>query len=236
MLDRRLIQSPVEASPKAEANLDAIQVQQAQAELEVSKSQCSELSQTENIEPSVTAEVEVSELAQQDPVVSQQADHSVQWCENGRPAWAQERFDALLFDVAGLKLAVPLIALGQIVPMHEGLNHLFGQSSWFMGVLKSSMGNLRVVNTALFVMPERYEERFLECAEFAISLHGVPWALAVDTVHQPISLEPDEIKWRSERSKRPWLAGTVKSSMCALLDIPQMAHLLVEADDSLSFE
>ncbi|WP_096087176.1 chemotaxis protein CheW [Agaribacterium haliotis] len=156
------------------------------------------------------------------------------WCENGRPEWAQEHFEALLFEVSGLKLAVPLVALGQILPMEQGLTHIFGQSSWFMGVLASPFGNLRVVNTALFVMPERYDESFLDSAAYVISVHGVPWALAVDSVTQPIKLDPNEINWRSERSKRPWLAGTVKSAMCALIDIPTMAELLIESDAGLN--
>jgi len=160
-----------------------------------------------------------------------------EWHSNGRPHWGQERFDALLFDVAGLTLAVPLVALGQIVRYEkEELTPIFGQTDWFMGLLESNVGRLRVINTALFVMPEKYDQRFLDSAEYAISLDGVKWALAVDRVNQPISLDPDEIKWRTERSKRPWLAGTVKSQMCALIDIPQMANLLNESDKTLSHQ
>jgi purine-binding chemotaxis protein CheW len=49
-------------------------------------------------------------------------------------------------------------------------------------------------------------------------------------VNQPITLVPEDVKWRSDRSKRPWLAGTVKDHMCALLDIPRIGQLLIEAD------
>ena len=59
---------------------------------------------------------------------------------------------------------------------------------------------------------------------------AAPWGLAVDSVNQPITLQPDDVKWRGDRSKRPWLAGTVKDHMCALLDIPRIGQILVEAD------
>lgn len=154
----------------------------------------------------------------------------VEWLENGRPAWAQKRFDVLLFKVSGLTLAVPLIALGQIQPLTDELTPLFGQADWFMGLLPTPGGKIRTVNTAKFVMPERYDERFLETAQYVISIDGVPWGLAVDSVNQPISLNPEDVKWRSERSRRPWLAGTVKEHMCALLDIPRVGQLLMEAD------
>lgn len=152
------------------------------------------------------------------------------WLENGRPPWAQRQFDVLLFKVSGLMLAVPLVALGQIQPLTDQLTPIFGQADWFMGLLPTPAGKVRTVNTAKFVMPERYDERFLETAHYVISINGLPWGLAVDSVNQPIMLHPDDVKWRSERSKRPWLAGTVKEYMCALLDIPMMGKLLQEAD------
>lgn len=154
----------------------------------------------------------------------------VAWNANGRPEWAQERFDVLLFDVAGLTLAVPLIALGQIQPLTEELTPLFGQADWFMGLQPTPNGKVRTVNTAKFVMPERYSDEFLTTARYVVSIDGVPWGLAVDAVNQPITLNPHDVKWRTERTKRPWLAGTVKEHMCALLDIPRVGQLLLEAD------
>jgi len=154
----------------------------------------------------------------------------LEWMPNGLPQWAQSRFDVLLFKVAGLTLAVPLISLGQIQPITDELAPLFGQADWFMGFQPTPQGKIRTVNTAKFVMPERYDESFVKNAKYVVSINGVPWGLAVDSVNQPISLMPDDVKWRSDRSKRPWLAGTVKEHMCALLDIPRIGQMLVDAD------
>lgn len=154
----------------------------------------------------------------------------LEWLENGRPQWAQSRFDVLLFKVSGLTLAVPLISLGQIQPLTDELTPLFGQADWFMGLQPTPAGKIRTVNTAKFVMPERYDESFLKTAKYVVSINGVPWGLAVDSVNQPIALMPDDVKWRTDRSKRPWLAGTVKDHMCALLDIPRIGQMLIDAD------
>jgi len=176
----------------------------------------------------------VENAAVEDTAVAENhANHGLQWLENGRPAWAQDRFDVLLFTVSGLTLAVPLIALGQIQPLNDQLTPIFGQADWFMGLQPTAVGKIRTVNTAKFVMPERYDKRFLETAQYVISIDGLPWGLAVDTVNQPITLSPDDVKWRSERSKRAWLAGTVKEHMCALLDIPMMGKLLMDTDKNL---
>lgn len=154
----------------------------------------------------------------------------LEWLDNGRPQWAQSRFDVLLFKVSGLTLAVPLISLGQIQLLTDELTPLFGQADWFMGLQPTPAGKIRTVNTAKFVMPERYDESFLKTAKYVVSINGVPWGLAVDSVNQPIRLTPEDVKWRSDRSKRPWLAGTVKDHMCALLDIPRIGQMLVDAD------
>jgi purine-binding chemotaxis protein CheW len=151
---------------------------------------------------------------------------------DGRPSWAQNRFDVLLFSVSQLNLAVPLVALGQIQKITEELTPLFGQSDWFMGLLPTAHGKVRCVDTALFVMRERYRPEFRDAYQFVITINGLPWGLAVDGVNQPISLEPEEVNWRGSRSQRPWLAGTVKEHMCALLDIPKLGEVLAQQDKS----
>lgn len=152
------------------------------------------------------------------------------WADNGRPMWAQNTFDVLLFKVAGLTLAVPLIALGHIHRRSEQLTPVFGQAEWFMGLQPSANGNIRVVNTALLVMPERYRPEFAPGAKYIVTIDGLDWGLAVDSVETLAAVLPDEVTWRSERSKRPWLAGTVKAHMCALIDIPQLGQLLQGSD------
>nr|WP_180202831.1 CheW domain-containing protein [Pseudomonas sp. SbOxS1]NYU02368.1 CheW domain-containing protein [Pseudomonas sp. SbOxS1] len=146
---------------------------------------------------------------------------------DGRPAWAAEPFECLLFDVAGLTLAVPLVCLGSIYPLagHE-LTSLFGQPEWFLGILPSQAGNLKVLDTARWVMPDRYREDFKQGLQYVISVQGYEWGLAVHQVSRSLRLDPNEIKWRSHRGQRPWLAGTVIEHMCALLDVSELAELI----------
>lgn len=145
----------------------------------------------------------------------------------GRPSWADEPFECLLFDVAGLTLAVPLVCLGSIYPLANAeLTPLFGQPDWFLGILPSQAGNLKVLDTARWVMPERYRDDFRDGLQYVISVQGYEWGLAVHQVSRSIRLEPDEVKWRSQRAQRPWLAGTVIEHMCALVDVAALAELI----------
>jgi purine-binding chemotaxis protein CheW len=146
---------------------------------------------------------------------------------DGRPSWAAEPFECLLFDVAGLTLAVPLVCLGSIYSLagHE-LTPLFGQPVWFLGILPSQAGNLKVLDTARWVMPDRYRDDFKQGLQYVISVQGYEWGLAVHQVSRSLRLDPNEIKWRSHRGQRPWLAGTVIEHMCALLDVASLAELI----------
>ena len=145
----------------------------------------------------------------------------------GRPAWAEEPFECLLFDVAGLTLAVPLVCLGSIYPLAgQELTPLFGQPDWFLGILPCQAGNLKVLDTARWVMPDRYRDDFRQGLQYVISVQGYEWGLAVHQVSRSLRLDPNEIKWRSQRGQRPWLAGTVIEHMCALLDVAELAELI----------
>jgi purine-binding chemotaxis protein CheW len=144
-----------------------------------------------------------------------------------RPEWAQEPFECLLFDVAGLTLAVPLVCLGSIFPLEgQELTPLFGQPDWFLGILPCQAGNLKVLDTARWVMPDRYRDDFRQGLQYVISVQGYEWGLAVHQVSRSIRLDPSEIKWRTQRTLRPWLAGTVIEHMCALLDVAALAELI----------
>ena len=155
------------------------------------------------------------------------AEHAAGPASSSLPAWGQAPFECLLFEVAGLTLAVPLVCLGSIHPLAgQPLTPLFGQPDWVLGILPSAAGNLKVLDTARWVMPERYREEFRQGLQYVISVQGHDWALAVHQVRHAIRLQPREVRWRTRRSQRPWLAGTVIEQMCALLDVGALAELI----------
>lgn len=152
------------------------------------------------------------------------------WADNGRPHWAQARFECLMFKVGGLLLAVPLVDLGTIQKLNDSVTPIFGQADWFMGLMPVNHVNMRVVNTAKIVMPERYSPEILAGYRYVITLFDSHWGLAADSVAESITLQPDQVRWRTQRAKRGWLAGTVVDHMCALLDVGALKELLTSAD------
>lgn len=168
----------------------------------------------EKMQEQAQAQVQVVE-----PVVQKQKD--------SRPEWSKQPFECLLFDVAGLTLAVPLVSLGSVHTLDEAkITPIFAQPEWFVGIMTTAQGNLKVLDTARWVMPERYSPELRDNFNYVISIDGCEWGLAVNQVRDSVMLSPDDVKWRSSRGQRAWLAGTVIEHMCALLDVSALAELI----------
>jgi len=147
-----------------------------------------------------------------------------------REDWSEQPFQTLLFDVAGLTLAVPLIKLGGIFKIEQKPTSLFGKPDWFIGLMPGHDGNINVIDTARWVMPEKYQqaqEAGLDY-EFLILLSDSNWGLACSRVQNAMLVSPDNIRWRPKAGKRPWLDGMLIDEMCALLNVDTLIHLLDE--------
>ncbi len=142
-------------------------------------------------------------------------------------SYRQGDFQALFFDVAGLTIAVPLIELGGIHKVDKTTS-LMGKPDWFKGVMLYRDEKINVVDTALWVMPEKCDETLINSLnyQYIIILSDSRWGLMAENLVDTVVLQQDEVKWLDSPSKRPWLAGLVKNQMCALLDVDALIALL----------
>jgi purine-binding chemotaxis protein CheW len=142
-------------------------------------------------------------------------------------AYRQGDFQALFFNVAGLTVAVPLIELGGIHKI-EKTTTLMGKPNWFKGVMLYRDEKINVVDTAMWVMPEKCDEKMKSSLnyQYVIMLSDSLWGLTAENLVDTVILKQDEVKWLDAPGKRPWLAGLVKDKMCALLDVEALVQLL----------
>ena len=147
-------------------------------------------------------------------------------------SYRQGDFQAMFFDVAGLTIAVPLIELGGIHKV-EKTNSLMGKPDWFKGVMLYRDEKINVVDTALWIMPEKCDENLKKSLnyQYIIMLNDSPWGLMAENLIDTVILRQDEVKWVNSQNKRPWLAGLVKEKMCALLDVSALIELLDKGSD-----
>ena len=139
----------------------------------------------------------------------------------------KEAFQALFFEVAGLVLAVPLQELGGIHNLAE-INSLLGKPDWFKGVMLNREQKINVVDSARWVMPERFDDKIEQSLnyKYLITLGQTNWGLTAERLVETEIIQPDAVKWRTSQGKRPWLFGTIKEKMCALLHVRDLVAML----------
>ena len=148
------------------------------------------------------------------------------------PAWLGQELQAMLFKVAGLTLAVPLVDLNGVVEWNEErVTTMPGHADFYLGLMSHLDHQIPVVDTARLVLPEN--KRKLLAGEDprqritrVVLINDGRYGLACDEVNQVVTLKADAVRWRSVRTQRRWLAGTVVEHMCALVDATAFAELL----------
>ncbi|MFA7386301.1 MAG: chemotaxis protein CheW [Thiohalobacteraceae bacterium] len=151
--------------------------------------------------------------------------------EGGRPDWVTPQFQCLLFEVAGLTLAVPLARLGGVLPWDgAAVNEMPNHQPWFLGLRTHQGRKVKLIDVARLVLPA---DRHADLAPAdsgrlgkVVLLDDAEWGLACDAVSEVISLSDTDVKWRTTPGTRPWLAGTVIKQMCALIDTQAFADML----------
>ena len=190
----------------------------------------------ESIKPSVTpslvemvqtdiesaAEVEISTQTIEPP--------SLSWKPGEVPEWVGDQFDCLMFDVDGLILGVPMLLLGTLYPIETELTPLFDQADWFKGLMRTADDrNVRIVDTAALVMPDKYDKENMKEYQFAIGIFGTDWAMGAHKIIGSKLIQTEQVKWRAQRKNRSWLAGTIKEEMCAIVDPKAFVDVLLES-------
>ena len=147
------------------------------------------------------------------------------------PAWAGEPFQVLLFRAGGLTLAVPLVELSGVLEWPEHITPMPGHADFYLGLVNNHGIKVPVVDTARLVLPARALARLagedpLARVNRIVLIDEGRWGLACDQVAEVVTLEPEAVRWRTERPRQPWIAGTVVAHMCALLDAGEFARRL----------
>ena len=133
-------------------------------------------------------------------------------------------FQVLFFELAGLTFAIPLVDLGGIHHLELPLNSLFGKPDWFYGVASQGKSLYNIVDTGKWIGSEASSDS-LNYSHY-ILLGSTEWGLSCEKLLGTETLTSEQVKWRKEKGKRPWLAGMVKGRMCALIHVRELIKLL----------
>ncbi|MDP1708233.1 MAG: chemotaxis protein CheW [Gammaproteobacteria bacterium] len=136
-------------------------------------------------------------------------------------------FQVLLFSVAGLTLAVPLAELHGVLTWSKGITPLPGHAPFFLGVRVHLGCNVKVIDTGALIAPRQRRPEEMNLRHI-ILIGGGEWGLACEDIGEVITLRAQDVRWRSARTERPWLVGTVTAHLSALLDTQAFATELAQ--------
>ena len=130
---------------------------------------------------------------------------------------------AVLIDMHGMKLALPQDQMEAVFDFESVSMSISGLPEWVIGRVESERSTLDVVDTAQWLIPEKYKPEYAEYQQFVV-LPGRIWALACDGLVKSIEIPHDELNWNTDRSERGWLIGTYMPERCALIDVPYLVE------------
>lgn len=142
----------------------------------------------------------------------------------------EKPFSALVIEAGPLTLLAPLADLGGVAPLDQlNIRPTPAHSPWYLGIADSKQGRVQLIDLAAIVTPadREYEP---DTARQVVFLANSRFALACRAIHGTRTIDPEQLRWRSERRRLPWLAGVDREKMATLLDLTAL-HGSLEAGD-----
>ena len=134
----------------------------------------------------------------------------------------------MLVKMHGLNLAIPSDFIDAVHSMPNVTLQLDSEHDWCIGTFSSHQRTAFLVDTARWLIPERYDPALADYHELII-LQGRIWALACDELVRSVALPLDKINWAPADSSRPWFWGTYMEERCVLLNVGKLMTQLNHA-------
>lgn len=149
------------------------------------------------------------------------------------PTWGSAPFKVLYFNVGELTVAAPLDRLGTVLSEYGEIRSMAGAAGYYLGVVVNRGETIRVIDFSRFVASATGELASLEQdgsdrPDRIVVIEGSGIGIACRDLTEVEEVSPDEVRWRSGISHRPWYRGIMKEKMCALLDIGTLVSKLNE--------
>lgn len=155
--------------------------------------------------------------------------------DNGRtpvlPDWGLKPFQAMIFKVGQLSLAIPVTELEGVIEWKpERLTGPVG-SGLCLGHYPHDGQLVSVIDIAQLVfagseLDDSIQSPASQRITRIILIDNLKLGLAVDAVFEMITIRPTRVNWRSTRTRRQWLAGTMLDDMIVVLDAKSTAKIL----------
>ena len=158
-----------------------------------------------------------------------------QFVDDGRipilPDWGLQAFQAMVFKVGELSLAIPLTALAGVIEWQPERAEPASADGLHLGDYQHAGQSVSVIDIARLVFAgspfdDLIKTRTRPQITRIILINNEKYGLACDAVYEVITIEPTRVNWRSARTRRQWLAGTLLDERIAILGVESASRIL----------
>lgn len=153
------------------------------------------------------------------------------WATGAGSEGSVPALEVMLFRVQGLRLAIPASQLERTADWPPVLLPPQPPHPWVRGRFGAGAALTTVMDSAQILIPPRFRRADPEPCPRIIILRGGAWALTCDAHVESMTLPAQGVQWRTVHTTRPWLAGTLRSHECGLLDVAALiGHVRAELE------
>lgn len=135
-----------------------------------------------------------------------------------------KHMQALLFEVAGMQLALSLDELDGIENWPEdGLSQIPGHPSYVVGTLSRPQQHTQVIDLTTLITKQSSNS---DNNRYILLVDNKQLGLAVSAIRHVVKLEGDNVRWRREPGQRPWLAGMLMSPLSSIISLPELLKII----------
>jgi len=135
-----------------------------------------------------------------------------------------KHMQALLFEVAGMQLALSLDELDGIENWPEnGLSQIPGHPSYVVGTLSRPQQHTQVIDLTTLITNQSSNS---DNNRYILLVDNKQLGLAVSAIRHVVKLDGDNVRWRREPGQRPWLAGMLMSPLSSIISLPELLKIL----------
>jgi len=139
---------------------------------------------------------------------------------------SEQFIEVCVFTVSGLKLAIPNDKISDVIALSEKIALVDNKLLQAVSDFGADRATVSVINTSLLVMPDSGWSR----PNKIILMKDNHIGLTCDDVVESLKLDKNDVRWRTNNTKRRWLAGTVITRQMALLDVDKIIEDIVDVD------
>lgn len=135
-------------------------------------------------------------------------------------------FKALLFEVGGVTLAVPLDRVAGVIESRGEFDTGSETPPHVLGQLARQGRRVRVVDTGQLIGGQGAPRFRARADGYVVLLGRGDYGLICDQIREMVDVDPAGVRWRRGGTQCLWFTGIITERMCALLDVDELTgHL-----------